>query len=60
LKTGQGPDTPERALKWHKRLKANAFCPLATGRKKTVKYDKVEMWRLAAVGYRPVGTGFAI
>jgi curved DNA-binding protein CbpA len=43
LKKGKGLDMPEDALKWDKKLKANAFCDLDNIRVKQLKYDKVEM-----------------
>ncbi|KAF1830673.1 hypothetical protein BDW02DRAFT_601483 [Decorospora gaudefroyi] len=59
LHTHQGLDTPECALKWDKGLKAKAFCELGTVRVMVVNYGAVEMWRLAAVGYR-TGTAFGV
>jgi hypothetical protein len=59
LKTGMGLDTPERALKWEKGFKANSFRHLGKERVKVMKYGKVEMWRLAAVGHRTGAAGLA-
>jgi hypothetical protein len=59
LKTGMGLDTPERAFKWEKGFKANSFSDLGNESVKVVKYGKVEMWRLAAVGHRTGAAGLA-
>lgn len=52
LRTGRGLDTPECMLKRDKALKANKFHPLGAARVERCGYDDVEMWRMAALGYR--------
>jgi hypothetical protein len=52
LKTLNGKGTPSFALREDNSLLANTFCDLGNQRVMRVKDGKLEMWRLAAVGYR--------
>jgi hypothetical protein len=52
MRTSVGYDSPSGALKRDKGLKADEYVELGIERMIKMVYRGVEMWRLAAVGYK--------